>query len=85
MLPMGVPMAGHNIPDRVSFYPDWRVACPDCRSSSNRPMPCCCLGDSIVGFEIDLLIFQTAPEALDKYIVHPASLAIHADAESHAP
>ncbi len=37
------------------------------------------LGRTIIGFEIDLLMFQSAPEALDKHIVHPASLAIHAD------
>ena len=38
-----------------------------------------CLVDTVVGFQIDLLIFQTAPETLDKYIVHPAALAVHAD------
>ena len=38
-----------------------------------------CLVDTIVGFQIDFLIFQTAPEALDKYIIHPAALAVHAD------
>ena len=37
------------------------------------------LGHTIIGFEIDLLMFQAAPEALDKHIVHPASLAIDAD------
>jgi hypothetical protein len=38
-----------------------------------------CLIDTVVGFKIDLLIFLTAPETLDKYIVHPATLAVHAD------
>ena len=38
-----------------------------------------CLVDTIVGFQIDFLIFQTAPEALDKYIIHPTALAVHAD------
>ena len=38
-----------------------------------------CLVDTVVGFKIDLLVFQTAPETLDKYIVHPAALAVHAD------
>ena len=37
------------------------------------------LGQAIIVFEIDLLMFQAAPEALDKHIVHPASLAIHVD------
>ena len=38
-----------------------------------------CLDDSIIGFQVDLFIFQAAPEALNKHIVHPAALAIHAD------
>ena len=38
-----------------------------------------CLVDTVVGFEIDFLIFQTAPETLDKDIVHPTTLAVHAD------
>ena len=37
------------------------------------------LGHTIIGFEIDLLMFQSGPETLDKHIFHPASLAIHAD------
>jgi hypothetical protein len=37
------------------------------------------LGHTIIGFEIALLMSQAAPEALDKHIVHPASLAIHVD------
>ncbi len=38
-----------------------------------------CLVDTVVGFQIDLLIFQAAPEALNKYIVYLAALAFHAD------
>ena len=38
-----------------------------------------CLSSVVVSFEIDLLVFQAAPEALNKHIVHPASLAVHAD------
>ena len=37
------------------------------------------LGHTIIGFEIDLLMFQAEPVALDKHIVHPAPLPIHAD------
>ena len=35
--------------------------------------------DVVVGLQIYFFIFHTAPEALDKHIVQPAPLAIHAD------
>ena len=37
------------------------------------------LGDTVVGLQIDLLVFDAAPEPLDKHIVAPGTLAIHAD------
>src|SRR5687768_4684905 len=37
------------------------------------------LGHAVVGFEIHLLVFDAAPQPLDKHIVAPGSLAIHAD------
>ena len=37
------------------------------------------LSDTVVGLEIYLLVFQAAPEALNKNIIHPASLTVHTD------
>jgi hypothetical protein len=37
------------------------------------------LSDSIVGPQIDLLVFDAAPQALDKDVVAPGALAVHAD------
>src|SRR4051794_30460201 len=37
------------------------------------------LGDRRIGVEIDLLVFQAAPQPLDKDVVHAATLAVHAD------
>ena len=37
------------------------------------------LGHAVVSFEIHLLVFDAAPEPLDKYIVALGALAIHAD------
>ena len=38
-----------------------------------------CFFSSAVGAQIDLFIFDNAPEPLDKHIVHSTSLAVHAD------
>ena len=38
-----------------------------------------CLRNGAIGLEINPFVLQTAPETLDKHIVHPAALAIHAD------
>lgn len=43
---------------------------------------CLRLGDRAVGVEIDLLILRVPPEPLDKDVVHPAALAVHADAHA---
>jgi hypothetical protein len=37
------------------------------------------LGDRVVGFQINLLVFGRSPQALDEHIVSPGSFAIHAD------
>src|SRR5204862_3410620 len=37
------------------------------------------LGDAGIGVEVDLLVFEAAPQPLDKDVVHVAALAIHAD------
>src|SRR4051794_27153693 len=34
----------------------------------------------LMGMQIDLLIFHASPQPLDKHVVDPAALAIHADA-----
>src|ERR1700731_5163646 len=37
------------------------------------------LSDRRIGMEVDLLVFQAAPQPLDKDVVHAAALAVHAD------
>jgi hypothetical protein len=37
-----------------------------------------CLGNALVGFQIDLLVFDASPQPFDKD-VHPAPPAVHAD------
>src|SRR6201993_1728620 len=41
-----------------------------------------CLGDSFVGSQIDLLVFDAAPQPLDEHVVPPGALAVHADGEA---
>ena len=40
---------------------------------------CARLADAVVGPEIDLFVFDRAPEPLDEDIVPPCALAVHAD------
>src|SRR5271167_488136 len=40
------------------------------------------LGDAGISVEVDLFVFQTAPQPLDEDIVHAAALAIHADRDA---
>ncbi len=70
--------ANQNIFDQASFCLGWHAAALDYRTPASRR---CFVwpGHTIIGFEIDLHMFQAALEALDKHIVHPASFAIHAD------
>jgi hypothetical protein len=37
------------------------------------------LGHRRIGLEVDLLVFQAAPQPLDEDVVHAPALAIHAD------
>ena len=39
------------------------------------------LGDGVVGLQINLLVFDGFPKALDEHIVAPGSLAVHADGD----
>ena len=43
------------------------------------PQPFTKLNDGGVLEEIDLLVFHTSPKPLNEHVVHPATLAIHAD------
>src|ERR1022692_119413 len=36
----------------------------------------------LVGVQVDLLVFERAPEALDEHVVAPAALAVHADLDA---
>src|SRR4029077_7843245 len=38
-----------------------------------------CLADTVIGVQIDLLIFDRPPQPLDKDVVAPRTAAIHAD------
>ena len=40
-----------------------------------------CLGHSLVGMEVDFLVFDRTPEPLDEDIVSPRTLAIHRDGD----
>ena len=40
---------------------------------------CAGLGHAVVGFKIDLLVFDTAPRPLDEDVVAPRTSAVHAD------
>src|SRR3954454_4235978 len=37
------------------------------------------LGDAGIGVEVDLLVFEAAPQPLNEDVVHVAALAVHAD------
>ena len=41
-----------------------------------------CLGDRIVGVQVDLLVFDAFPEPLDQHVVDPATLTVHADLDA---
>ncbi len=41
-----------------------------------------CLGDRIVGVQVDLLVFHAFPEPLDQHVVDPAALAVHANLDA---
>src|ERR1700675_3263365 len=43
-----------------------------------------CLGDSFVGSQIDLLVFDAAPQPLNEHVVPPGPFAIHADSDAMA-
>src|SRR5215218_5727074 len=40
------------------------------------------LGHAVISFQINLLVFDAAPETLDKDVVAPGPLAIHADGDA---
>src|SRR2546427_13177767 len=44
-------------------------------------MPALASGDTGIGVEVDLLVFEAAPQPLDEDVVHVAALAIHADGD----
>ena len=41
-----------------------------------------CLADTFVGMQIDFLVLDCSPEALDEDVVSPGALAVHADGKS---
>jgi len=42
------------------------------------------LGDAGISMQVDLLVFQAAPQPLDEDVVHAAAFAIHADRDPTA-
>ena len=51
-----------------------------------KPAPCSCrslcLADAVIGMQIDFLVLDDSPQALDKNIVSPRALAVHADRDA---
>src|SRR4030081_3195257 len=43
-----------------------------------------CLADGFVGSQIDLLVFDAAPQPLDEHVVPPGAFAVHADGDAVA-
>ena len=39
-------------------------------------------GDSRISMQVDLLVFETTPQPLDKDVVHASTLAVHADRDA---
>jgi len=39
-------------------------------------------GDTRISMQVDLLVFETAPQPLDKDVVHAPALAVHADRDA---
>jgi hypothetical protein len=39
------------------------------------------LANAVVGLEINLLVFNAAPQSLDEHVVPPGALAVHADGD----
>ena len=40
------------------------------------------LGDCVIGLQINLLVFDRSPKALDENIITPRSFAVHADGDA---
>ena len=40
------------------------------------------LADAIVGSQVDLLVFDASPQALDEHVVSPGASAVHADRDA---
>ena len=40
------------------------------------------LGHTRIGVEVDLLVFEAAPQPLDEDVVHAPALAVHADGDA---
>ena len=38
-----------------------------------------CFHNEFVGMQVDFFVVDATPQALDKYIAHPAAFAVHAD------
>lgn len=58
------------VPDEVAVH---------CRTASIARNPIACGTHAVIGFEIDLLVLDGAPQALYKDVVPPSALAIHGD------
>ena len=37
------------------------------------------ISNAVVGVQVNMLVLHRAPESLDKDVVHPSTLAVHAD------
>src|SRR5215471_209728 len=64
-----------NLPFISSISNPWLVVVPVGMWAKASPG----FGHSCISAEVDLLVFETAPQSLDKDVVHAAALAVHAD------
>lgn len=63
------------VPDEVAVH---------CRTASIARNPIACGTHAVIGFEIDLLVLDGAPQALHEDVVTPCPFAIHRDANTVA-
>ena len=41
--------------------------------------PCLQISNAVVGVQVDMLVLHRAPESFNEDVIHPSTLAVHAD------
>ena len=51
--------------------------------------PLLCLEHTVVGVQVDVLVFNALPQPFDEHVIHPSALAVHAELDTmifeHSP